>query len=137
MTSAIDRAVRRARRTTYASEDDDLVTLVAALKAGGRVVFDPRLVRSGQVLAAHVENERKTTHGAGARRKAKGVCPGVPDLVFFDRTLRVLELKTMRGSTSDAQRAFLEYAGERGYETALARGLDAALAQCRAWGYLP
>lgn len=130
---------RVARRALNGSEDDDLVQLVRELELAGRVTFRPERWRPGMVLGHHSPNETMGPVQWLARRKAKGTCPGWPDLDFTDPVAgrRVLELKRPDGEASENQRIVLAALAMAGAETALCRGIDAARAQLRAWGYLP
>ena len=62
---------------------------------------------------------------------------GVSDLILEHRSrIYALELKAEGGRVSDAQREFLADMERAGGNTALAYGLDAALAVLEAWGLL-
>lgn len=136
----MNRIRRVARRALVPYEDDDLVTLVAELEAGGRVTFDAvEAARTGKVLAYHGPNETRGPVQHHVTRRRKGVTKGWPDLVFVDAVVcRALEAKRATGGkVSDEQRACLAVLAAAGWETAVCAGLDAMRAQCRAWGYLP
>ena len=71
----------------------------------------------------------------GAKRKARGVRAGVPDvLIVYGRITHYIELKTRTGSLSQSQiemRAALVAAGA---PWALCRSVDDVIRQVQAWG---
>lgn len=111
-------------------EDEIQVRVIAELRLRG-------------ILCVHAANERRCSAREGARLKAKGVHAGVSDVLIFDpppcdptRRGAALELKVRPRKPSLAQAQFLVDLQNRGWLVAWAQGLDAALAQLRAWGYL-
>jgi hypothetical protein len=73
--------------------------------------------------------------GVGGKLKGMGVKPGWPDLLLVkDGVLHGLELKAEGGRVSPAQRACHGELATAGGLVAVAYGLDAALAQLKAWG---
>jgi hypothetical protein len=69
--------------------------------------------------------------------KAMGVLPGVSDLLLFHNgKLYCLELKAQGGRASEEQMAFIHYMDRAGAFTAIATGLDRALATLETWGLL-
>jgi hypothetical protein len=73
----------------------------------------------------------------GAILKGLGVIPGTPDLLLWhDGRAYALELKSAVGRISDAQTDMLDRLSEAGVFTAIAHGLDRALAILEAWGLL-
>jgi hypothetical protein len=85
----------------------------------------------------HVPNGGSRGKIEAARFKAMGVRAGVSDLILIhDRKIFALELKKKGGRASIEQLTFLSEADAAGAYTALAEGLDAALATLDAWGLL-
>ena len=69
--------------------------------------------------------------------KGLGVIAGVPDIIAIcDGRVFALELKSPGGRTTDKQLATLAALREAGAFTAVAEGLDRALACLEAWGLL-
>lgn len=101
----------------------------------------------------HCPNEGKRGPKARSLLHGMGVSRGVPDLLFVTPPPNVvrelplgrlvpapgaaLELKSDTGRLEPEQRAWLETLDANGWATAWTRGLDAALEQLVAWGYLP
>lgn len=85
----------------------------------------------------HTPNGGSRTAAEAGRFKALGVKAGVPDvLVLRTGQLFALELKAPGGRLSEAQRAMLAALKAAGAETAVAVGLDEALAQLERWGLI-
>jgi hypothetical protein len=104
----------------------------------------------------HSPNEGRCSPRMASRRKAMGVNAGVPDLIMIRPPTRVLvdikvagtlvgtrnavaaalELKSETGRLTPAQKLWLANAAANGWAVAVTKGLDAALAQLRTWGYL-
>lgn len=85
----------------------------------------------------HVPNGGYRSKSEAAQFKAMGVLPGVADLILFhDGKLHALELKAPGGRASEAQLKFISDIDRAGAYTALAEGLDAALATLEAWSLL-
>lgn len=105
----------------------------------------------------HCPNEGKRGPKARSLLHGMGVSRGVPDLLFVtpppyptgtlttssgdEIGLRhvgaALELKSDTGRLEPEQRTWLETLSANGWATAWTKGLDAALQQLVAWGYLP
>ena len=69
--------------------------------------------------------------------KEMGVLAGVSDLLLFrSGKLYCLELKAQGGRASEEQLRFIADIDREGAYTALASGVDAALATLEAWGLL-
>ena len=98
------------------------------------------LLRKAGVRFFHVPNGSKATASYRAKLWSLGLEAGVPDLIIVDPTGRhpaaALELKAPRGRVSDAQKQWHADLLARGWAVATTCGLDEALAQLRAWGYL-
>lgn len=110
-------------------------------------------LRRARVDFFHPMNEGKRGPKAASQLRGLGVMPGVPDLIIVTppRALRpepeftmlglyrgaVLELKSDTGRTSPEQRDWLAVFERHGWATAVTKGLDAAMTQLRAWGYIP
>lgn len=89
------------------------------------------------VLWWHTPNGGFRNAGEAGRFKALGVKAGVPDLLaLHGGRLFALELKAPGGRVSDAQREILADLEAAGASTAVAVGLDEALAQFEAWGLI-
>lgn len=85
----------------------------------------------------HVPNGGYRTKAEAGILKAMGVRPGVADLILLHRNKTfALELKAQGGRATEEQMAFLSEADLAGAFTALATGVDAALATLEAWGLL-
>lgn len=124
------------------TEDDIHVRVVAHLRRAGL----------GDHEFFHAANEGKCSPRQAARRKSRGVNAGVPDIIIVRRpsaqptgsiegwhaypVAAALELKADRGRLSPAQRLWLDNAKANGWAVAVTHGLDDALQQLRAWGYL-
>jgi hypothetical protein len=73
----------------------------------------------------------------GAIFKSMGVVPGAPDLLLWHAGKSfALELKAENGRTTDAQIVMLTRLKDAGVVTAVAHGIDEALAVLEAWGLL-
>lgn len=85
----------------------------------------------------HTPNGGLRNVGEAGRLKALGVKAGVPDLLAVrDGRLFALELKAQGGRVSDAQREMLAALEAAGVATAVAYGLDEALAIFERWGVI-
>lgn len=86
----------------------------------------------------HVPNGAPTNAVTGARMKAMGLKPGIPDLVLVapDNTVRFLELKREGGKLSTAQQEFQTFCIAHGHQHAVAEALRDALAILHDWGCL-
>lgn len=89
------------------------------------------------VVWFHVPNGGSRTAAEAGRFKALGVKAGVPDLIAVSAgCMFALELKAPGGRVSDAQRQMLAALAGAGAETAVAVGLDDALAVLERWGLI-
>ena len=65
-----------------------------------------------RLVSTHVANERVCTSRYGALLKKMGLQAGVPDFIVFSpgkkHAILLLELKTVKGRLSEAQKAFAE-----------------------------
>ena len=101
------------------------------------VVEHLRLRAKPDVLWLHVPNGERRDKITGAKLKRMGVVPGTADLLFWHRgNSFALELKSLGGRWSDAQLEFLARFNDAGGHSAIAEGLDRALACLEAWGLL-
>lgn len=92
--------------------------------------------RKGVCFFHAANGERREARDA-AKLKAMGVTPGIPDLMIVaDGKTYGLELKTSRGRLSPAQKGMLDVLNAAGAYTAVAYGIDQALAILQAWGLL-
>lgn len=122
-------ARRRARRVPEltVSESQIQVAVIAHLRA----------YAWPDVVFWHVPNGGARSKAEAARFKAQGVVAGIQDIhILHNRRLLVLELKTERGRLSPEQRTMLDRMSAAGAVTAVAYGLDQALAILKAWGVL-
>ena len=91
---------------------------------------------SGLVFC-HVPNGGYRRHAEAAIFKSLGVRPGTADLLLWhDGKSFAIELKARGGRPSETQLAFLADFDRAGGYTAVAEGLDRALATLEAWGLL-
>jgi len=85
----------------------------------------------------HCPNGGYRTKAEAGILKAMGVRPGVSDLILLHQNKTfALELKAQGGRATEEQMAFLSDADRAGAFTALATGVDAALATLEAWGVI-
>jgi hypothetical protein len=97
----------------------------------------PRLRAKPDVLWLHVGNGERRDKITGAKLKRMGVLPGASDfLLWHHGNSFALELKAWGGRLSEAQLEFLARFNDAGGHTAIAEGLDRALACLEAWGLL-
>jgi hypothetical protein len=94
---------------------------------------DPR------VIFFHVPNGGARSKSEGAKFKALGVLPGVPDLIFLlpDATIFCMELKSRDGVQSDGQKAFQAKCEAIGVEYTVCHDIDTAVSILTALGVLP
>lgn len=136
--------VKRRRRATGARRGNPEETIQIEVVA--------RLRRAG-VRFFHCPNGSKATASYRAKLWTLGLEAGVPDIVIVTKPpLRyeawkngtaqdwwcgaALELKAPKGRASDEQKQWLSDLAGLGWATAVTYGLDEALAQLRAWGYI-
>jgi hypothetical protein len=83
-------------------------------------------------LLYHVPNGGSRNVVEAKRLKAQGVKPGVPDLVLPVARGKYhglyIELKTLRGRVSDAQKQWIDALRNQGYAAIVCRGADEAIA---------
>ena len=80
-----------------------------------------------EVLIFAIPNGGQRNPETGARLKAEGVVPGVPDL-FVPAWGLFIEMKTLTGKVSPEQKAMIEYLQSVGYSAIVAKGANAAIA---------
>jgi hypothetical protein len=114
------------------SEYDVHAAVAARLDARGVMFFHPP---NGTNVASH------KTRGM---LKRMGLKAGVPDIIIIDPPPAMpemrgaaLELKRTRGVATPAQKDWLTAFEARGWAAAVAKGLEASIAQLQEWGYLP
>ena len=84
-----------------------------------------------------VPNGGKRSKVEAARFKAEGVRAGIPDVHFMFRgQFYVLEIKAKKGRVSPDQKVMMERLRLAGAIDAVAHGIDACMAQVKAWGML-
>ena len=103
-----------------------------------RAVFEHLRARGAPgVFAFHPANGGYRKPVEAAIMKGLGVAAGVPDIIaIHNGRVFALELKAEGGRTSDKQLATMAAMREAGAFTAVAEGLDRALACLEAWGLL-
>ena len=101
------------------------------------VVGHLRLRAKPDVLWLHCPNGERRDKITGAKLKLMGVLAGASDLMLWHQgNSFALELKVPGGRLSEAQLEFLARFNDAGGHTAIAEGLDRALACLEAWGLL-
>jgi hypothetical protein len=89
------------------------------------------------VVFLHPANGMARSPIEGAILKGVGVAPGAPDLLLWhDGQSFALELKSETGRTSEEQLAMLDRLSKAGVFTAVAHGVDRALAVLESWQLL-
>ena len=103
-----------------------------------RAVFQhPRARGARGLVAFHVPNGGYRRPAEAAILRGLGVVAGVPDVIaIHNGHCFVLELKASGGRTTDKQLATIAALRETGAFTAVAEGLDRALAVLEGWGLL-
>lgn len=98
------------------------------------VVTWARMAASGHLALAAlyaVPNGARTTPGVAAKLKAEGMKPGVPDLVLpvpaNGAPGLVVEMKTLTGSVSREQKAWLGMLKAMGFKAVVCRSIEAAI----------
>lgn len=96
----------------------------------------PKDVRKHGVCWTTIEHRNARGAAEGARRKARGVKPGIPDLdfIFEYRSYRV-ELKDHDGVLSADQKDMRAKIMAAGGQWALCRSLEAVIDQLGHWGF--
>ena len=84
----------------------------------------------------HCANGEKRDAITGAKLKAMGVLPGIPDLILISPRglFHGLEIKAQGGHLSEAQKRFQIWAAANGVNYSVADDFDQALAVLAAWG---
>jgi len=101
------------------------------------VVAHLRLRAKPDVLWLHVPNGGKRDKISAAILKRMGTLAGAADLLFWHQgNAFALELKAPGGRLSELQLKFQARFNDAGGHTAVAEGLDRALACLEAWGLL-
>jgi hypothetical protein len=96
-----------------------------------------RLRAKPDVLWLHCPNGEKRDPITGARLKRMGVLAGASDLLLWHQgNSFALELKSPGRRPTEAQLEFMARFNEAGGHTAVAEGIDRALACLDAWGLL-
>jgi hypothetical protein len=96
-----------------------------------------RLRAKPDVLWLHVPNGERRDKITGAKLRALGVLPGAADLLLWHRgNSFALELKAPGGRPTESQLEFMARFNDAGGHTAIAEGIDRALACLDAWGLL-
>ncbi|PWT84408.1 MAG: hypothetical protein C5B56_15665 [Proteobacteria bacterium] len=96
-----------------------------------------RLRAKPDVLWLHVPNGEHRSKITGAKLKRMGVLAGASDfLLWHQGNSFALELKGTGGRTSEAQLEFMARFNDAGGHSAVAEGIDRALAVLKAWGLI-
>jgi len=96
-----------------------------------------RLRAKPDVVWLHCPNGERRDKITGAKLKRMGVLAGASDLLFWHNgNSFALELKAPGGRLSEAQLEFLVRFNDAGGHTAIAEGIDRALACLEAWNLL-
>lgn len=82
-----------------------------------------------------IEHRNAKDAREGAMRKARGVKPGVPDILLcYGGALYCIEMKTRTGTLSPAQKDRRIELKRAGAHWAICRSVDDVIRQLRAWG---
>ena len=96
-----------------------------------------RLRAKPTVLWLHVPNGGRRDKITGMQLKRLGTLAGASDLLLWHQgNSFALELKAQGGRLSESQLEFLARFNDAGGHTAVAEGIDRALAVLEAWGIL-
>lgn len=94
-----------------------------------------RLCLGGHALFFHIPNGGKRFLREAARLKAMGVMPGCPDIALLDGgQIFFIELKSAKGSVTEAQRECHKALGRAGSPVAVVRTPEELLATLKGWG---
>jgi len=97
--------------------------------------IEPRLVAGAVAFA--IPNGGHRHKRVAEELRAEGVVAGIPDICVVHRgRVYFLEMKAARGTLRRHQREMIALLENAGATCAVARGLDAAVAQLAAWGLL-
>lgn len=113
-----------------ASDEDDIQRAI--------VKYLRHVLPSGFIVQSTANKPRSVV--AGAREKSMGAVAGWPDLALYGQTedgqptAWFLEIKTPCGKLSDKQHAVHDRLKLAGFPVAIARSVDDARDQLRAWG---
>lgn len=129
-------SLRKARRGVARSTRTEIMLSEYSVQVSVAAHLDYRGV-DGLVWFA-VPNGEARNPVTGARLKAQGVKPGVPDIMLFHAGKAYgLELKRARGGHVSAhQKEMLRRMGGAGVMLAVAYGIDEAIEQLLEWGLI-
>jgi hypothetical protein len=97
--------------------------------------IEPRLIAGAVAFA--IPNGGHRHKRVAEELRAEGVVAGVPDIcVVYRARVYFLEMKALRGTLRKHQREMIARLEAAGATCAVARGLDAAVAQLEAWQLL-
>lgn len=106
----------------------------AAVDYLAAAIGPPGVCRDG-VLWHSIDHAAAIGARAGAARRARGVIPGIPDLVLIrGGRLHGIELKSRAGRLSDAQVAYRDALLAAGGDYVVARTLDDVALALAGWG---
>lgn len=89
-----------------------------------------------EAMVIHIPNEGKRSESEGARQKALGLTPGMPDLMILmpgERTI-FLEVKNQSGRLRPEQKAVCAELERMRYPVAVVRSIEEARAALRGFG---
>ena len=125
----VESGARGAKPDKRRGHDEDAIQAAVCLHLTVRAVPG--------VVWWHTPNGGSRSASEAGRFKALGVKAGVPDLIaIHNGRVFGLELKAPGGRVSPAQRDMLALLSAGGCETAVAFGLDDALATLERWGVI-
>lgn len=112
-------------------EDAEHLALARALTV---LIAPPGMLSPAGVAWWSTEHRNAAGAAEGARRKARGVVAGIPDVCIRvgPRSYHI-ELKRKGGRSSPEQRVFHSVLRALGDEVAICEGADAAIAQLAEW----
>lgn len=86
----------------------------------------------------HVPNQGHRSQATGAKFKAMGLIPGVPDFaLMWEGGCGLIELKTEDGALTRNQRDFVHWCGKAGVSHAVCRSVEDVHVSLLSWGAIP
>jgi hypothetical protein len=131
--------IRRSRSNPRkpATRQGDAIVIARRRSPEAQLHEHLRLRAEPDVLWLHCPNGERRDKMTGAKLKRMGVLAGASDLLLWHQSNSfALELKVPGGRLSEAQLEFLARFNDAGGHTAIAAGLDRAIAVLEAWGLL-
>jgi hypothetical protein len=108
----------------------------AAPERAIQIAIKRRLALSG-VVCHHSPNAARRSAITGVRLKQEGMITGWPDLTLVgpDKRIAFLEVKAVKGRTSDAQDDCIAMLRRMGHDVAVVRSQDDAVMVLQEWGW--